>query len=84
MDLHVKRFLVSYQGKRYGPGSVIYNVPSEIANKLLSESNGTIEALPQRDDDIIDDNEDIVSVNDDNDTNASIGLPSIDPKKTVK
>lgn len=48
MDLLIKRFSVRYQGKDYGPGSVIYGVPDEMAEGLVAESNGTIEALPAR------------------------------------
>ena len=86
MDLHVKKFQVRYQGNNYGPGSVIYDVPNGVGEKLIAESNGTIEAMPKRDDDIKIVNT-IKSVNDsDNleDVDVDAGLPSLDPKKTVK
>lgn len=48
MDIRINRFNVSYQGKIYGPGSVIYNVSKKIGEKLVEESNGEIEKLPLR------------------------------------
>ncbi|SDD89529.1 hypothetical protein [Sporomusa acidovorans] len=83
MDLHVKRFKVRYQGKDYGPGSVIYNVEQELAKKLAAGSNGTIEALPEREETTTDEtdikNEVSKVANDE-----AVSLPSVDPKKTMK
>jgi hypothetical protein len=75
-DLRINRFTVRYQGKDYGPGSIIPGVPDDMANKLVVESNGTIEALPRREGSTLSD--------DDGADKESIILPSIDPAKTVK
>jgi len=48
LDLHVNQFNVRYQGKDYGPGSVIYNMNKKEAAALIAGSNGTIVALPER------------------------------------
>ena len=81
MNLHIKRFSVRREGVNYGPNSVIYDVPEDEAEKLISESNGTIEAMPERDGNIADE------VKDENvadNVNGGNGLPVVDPKKTVK
>ena len=48
MDIRINRFNVRYQGKIYGPGSVIYNVPEITGKDLVKESNGEMEELPLR------------------------------------
>lgn len=80
MDLHVKRFKVRYQGKDYGPNSVIYNVEQELAEKLAAGSNGTIEALPAREETVADIKNKVSNTS----NGESVSLPSVDPKKTVK
>lgn len=77
MDLHVKQFTVRYQGKDYGPGSIIYGMPNDEAEKLIEESNGTIEALPERDNVVM-------TTDNSNDDGLKDGLPSLDPSLTVK
>lgn len=97
MDLYVKQFTVRYQGKDCGPGSIIYDVDQKLAERLISGSNGTIEALPERTLVSSDSKAEIpVNIgengtdggikNDDGDSTPELttGLPKIDPKKTVK
>ncbi len=48
MNLLINQFTVRYQGKDYGPGSVIYNMNKKEAAALIAGSNGTIVALPER------------------------------------
>lgn len=50
MDLLINQFTVRYQGKDYGPGSVICNMDKKEAAALIAGSNGTIVALPERED----------------------------------
>ncbi|HWR07757.1 hypothetical protein [Sporomusa sp.] len=88
MDLHIKQFTVRYQGKDYGPGSVIYDVEQAVAENLIAGSNGTIAALPGK--------EEAVSGPKDKKTKSAAdpangakavdlgGLPAVDPTKTVK
>ncbi|WP_094607738.1 hypothetical protein SPSIL_009000 [Sporomusa silvacetica DSM 10669] len=93
MDLHVKQFTVRYQGKDCGPGSIIYDVDQELGENLIADSNGTIEALPEREVSAASTTD--VKVSADigastvADTSTETGdstatLPSVDPKKTVK
>lgn len=89
MNLHVKRFTVRYQGKDYGPGSVIYDVEQEQAKSLIAGGSGTIEALPEREESAPaatslgrkgkEAKDADISVTDD-----MAGLPAVDPSKTVK
>jgi hypothetical protein len=85
MDLHVKRFTVRYQGKDYGPDSVIYDVKIDLGKKLIADSNGTIAALPKREAAKQEPNagkgkgdQDAIPAN------TGEGLPSLDPSQTVK
>lgn len=86
LNLHVKRFTVRYQGKDYGPGSVIYDVEHEEAADLIAGSNGTIEALPEREETAPTASRRGGKGKDAKDAESadSIGLPTIDPSKTVK
>ena len=88
MDLHVKRFKVRYQGKDYGPGSVIYGVDQEQAESLIVGSNGTIAALPGKED-AVSETKDKKAKSTANQVNGAKavelgGLPAVDPTKTVK
>lgn len=87
MNLHVKRFTVRYRGKDYGPGSVIYDVEQEEATDLIAGSNGTIEALPEREEAAPtssgQERKEEKVKNSETDGNIT-GLPAIDPSKTVK
>ena len=51
-DVQVLKFAVRRDKVRYGPGqeagSVIYDLPTEVADSLIAESNGTIVELPKR------------------------------------
>lgn len=45
MDILVNRFAVKYNGVKYGPDhkeNIIKNVPENIAEELIANSNGTI------------------------------------------
>ncbi|MBP2655885.1 MAG: hypothetical protein H6Q73_3454 [Firmicutes bacterium] len=85
MDLHVKKFKVRYQGQDYGPGTVIYGVPDDIAKELINGSNGAIEALPDRQPVAETANQD-EKQSGKNKIKASddTALPSVDPSSTVK
>lgn len=78
MNLHVKRFNVRHKGVNYGPNSVIYDVSKDEGEKLIVESNGTIEAMPEREEGSI------VDVEKDSDKLDFGGLPTVDPSETVK
>ena len=87
MDLHVKRFKVRYQGKDYGPGSIIYDVEQEQAESLIAGGNGTIEALPEREESAPVASSRGRRGKEAKETEAVdniVGLPTIDPSKTVK
>jgi len=86
VDILVKRFTVKHNGKHYGPGDIICNVPDESGRKIVNESNGEMEELPAR--------EPIESpINPESQTNPETteikgndtgeALIPIDPKKTV-
>jgi hypothetical protein len=90
MDLRIKRFTVRYEGEDYGPGNVIYGVPEKMAKKLVAESNGEIEELPPRVENVpageTGGNHQLDQKADgDVDTGQTgVGLPQVDPGKTVK
>ena len=86
MDLLIKQFKLRYQGKDYGPSSVIYDVEKGLAERLIAGSNGTIESLPEREvttADAKDAGNKKTARNKDNGDGAG-ALPSVDPSKTVK
>ncbi|MGL5511764.1 MAG: hypothetical protein ACRDBM_00810 [Sporomusa sp.] len=43
--LLVNKFNFRYNGKRFGPGAVIRNVPADLADKLVAEHPGNIVRL---------------------------------------
>lgn len=45
--LMVNKFHFRYNGKRFGPGAVIRNVPADLANKLVAEHPGNIVKLAE-------------------------------------
>jgi hypothetical protein len=47
-NLMIKKFNVKYEGERYGPGDIMYDVPADLAKKLVEESNGTIVEIPKQ------------------------------------
>jgi len=82
-DVQVNRFRVKYGGEYYGPGqeagTIIYDLPAEMADKLIEESNGTIIEIPKR--------EDVAAKSGKKGTAAKeveSGLDAVDPAGTVK
>lgn len=73
VDIRVNQFYVKRNGEIYGPGGVLYGVPDEEGKKLVEESNGELEVLPEN------------TATDAPGANEAgeIKLPKVDPAKTV-
>ena len=84
MDLHNKKFTVRYQGVDYGPGTVIYGVDDALAEQLISDSNGAIEALPEKEAPKKQKKASPNSNSEDANEQTGTGLPEVNPQNTVK
>ena len=85
MDILVHQFKVRYQGKDYGPNSIIQGISGEEGKSLIAGSNGALAELPARGEAPQEPASDTGTSGDtDGDTDAGAELPKVDPAKTVK
>ena len=83
-DVLVNLFRVKYGGEYYGPGqevgSIIYDMPAEMADNLIKGSNGTVVEIPKREDVVAKKGKKAAADSGD----PVLGLGSVDPAGTVK
>lgn len=86
MNIRVRQFAVSHNGKIYKPGDV-FETPDAAGKKLIAESNGELEELPtvstQQDENTGENTNDGTDSGEDTSTGTD-GLPPVDPAATVK
>lgn len=83
-DVQINKFRVKCDGVYYGPGqsagNILYDLPEEMADALIADSNGTIVEIPKRETN----QNNVKNVKKKSAPEEEIGLPAVDPKGTVK